>query len=170
MKQFLLQRPGLDMTLLGGWLFADLLLGLMVIFLAAVPPVPKPPTPAPPVLTVSPSVLSPGDGNCSSNIIQPVCTVTIGETSSSQGTLQWNASSDMSDTVQFSNIHRALVPGATMKVTIAAFPCQNGSFTFAGANGVVPVTVRWRCTPRTERLQTTYKPLSLHINSVEGLL
>ena len=39
-----------DMTLLGGWLFADLLLALVVIFMAAQPPFPKPilktPTPA----------------------------------------------------------------------------------------------------------------------------
>ena len=31
-----------DMTILGGWLFADLLLGLVVIFMAAQPPFPKP--------------------------------------------------------------------------------------------------------------------------------
>src|SRR6266487_5927815 len=38
-----------DMTILGGWLFADLLLALMVIFMAAQPPFPKPlpPTPTP---------------------------------------------------------------------------------------------------------------------------
>jgi hypothetical protein len=38
-----------DMTILGGWLFADLLLALMVIFMAAQPPIPKPipPTPTP---------------------------------------------------------------------------------------------------------------------------
>ena len=31
-----------DMTILGGWLFADMLLGLVVIFMAAQPPFPKP--------------------------------------------------------------------------------------------------------------------------------
>ncbi len=38
-----------DMTILGGWLFADLMLALMVIFLAAQPPFPKvpPKTPTP---------------------------------------------------------------------------------------------------------------------------
>lgn len=37
-----------DMTILGGWLFADLLLAFMVIFLAAQPPFPKIiPTPTP---------------------------------------------------------------------------------------------------------------------------
>ena len=40
-------RP--DATLLAGWLFADLLLGLMVVFLAAAPGAPPPPTPTPTV-------------------------------------------------------------------------------------------------------------------------
>lgn len=51
-----------DMTILGGWLFADLLLAFMVIFLAAQPPFPKvvpstpTPTPTPaPTLAVSPT-------------------------------------------------------------------------------------------------------------------
>lgn len=49
-----------DMTILGGWLFADLLLALMVIFLAAQPsfpkPIPKTPTPSPtPTFTMTPT-------------------------------------------------------------------------------------------------------------------
>ena len=42
-----------DMTILGGWLFADLLLAFFVIFLAAQPPFPKPvaKTPTPTVAT-----------------------------------------------------------------------------------------------------------------------
>ena len=49
-----------DMTILGGWLFADLLLAFMVIFLAAQPPfpkvLPKTPTPTPtPVVTPTPT-------------------------------------------------------------------------------------------------------------------
>lgn len=51
-----------DMTLLGGWLFADLLVALMVIFLAAQPafpkPLPKTPTPSPspsPTFTMTPT-------------------------------------------------------------------------------------------------------------------
>lgn len=48
-----------DMTILGGWLFADLLLAFMVIFLAAQPPFPKiipaTPTPTPtPIVTPTP--------------------------------------------------------------------------------------------------------------------
>lgn len=46
-----------DMTILGGWLFADLLLALMVIFLAAQPAFPKPLPPTPtPIPTFSPTV------------------------------------------------------------------------------------------------------------------
>ncbi|HEX7734737.1 MAG TPA: hypothetical protein VF458_07735 [Ktedonobacteraceae bacterium] len=50
------QRPRLarDMTILGGWLFADLLLALAVIFLAAQPPFPKPLVPTVTV-TLSPT-------------------------------------------------------------------------------------------------------------------
>ena len=51
-----------DMTILGGWLFADLLVALMVICLAAQPAVPKPlpktPTPSPspsPTFTMTPT-------------------------------------------------------------------------------------------------------------------
>jgi hypothetical protein len=48
-----------DMTILGGWLFADLMLALMVIFLAAQSPFPKIPlTPTPtaiPTLTPTPT-------------------------------------------------------------------------------------------------------------------
>src|SRR5260370_29567810 len=53
------QRTLRDMTILGGWLFADLLLALMVIFLAAQPPFPKvlPKTPTPtPTVTPTPTL------------------------------------------------------------------------------------------------------------------
>ena len=50
-------RIARDMTILGGWLFADLLLALVVIFMAAQPPFPKPilktPTPA---ITPTPTI------------------------------------------------------------------------------------------------------------------
>ena len=50
-------RTKRDMTILGGWLFADLLLALMVIFLAAQPPFPKTPPKTPtPTALVTPTV------------------------------------------------------------------------------------------------------------------
>jgi hypothetical protein len=57
-KQFIAR----DMTLLGGWLFADLLLALVVIFMAAGPPFPKPLVPTvtvtlSPTATATPSIL-----------------------------------------------------------------------------------------------------------------
>lgn len=56
------KRPVLDMTILGGWLFADLLAALMIVFLAAQSPFPKltapipAPTPSPsPTFVVTPT-------------------------------------------------------------------------------------------------------------------
>src|SRR5258707_2788410 len=46
-----------DMTILGGWLFADLLLALTVIFMAAQPAFPKPlPTPTPKIAKPTPTL------------------------------------------------------------------------------------------------------------------
>ncbi|HEY0755598.1 MAG TPA: hypothetical protein VGD98_16690 [Ktedonobacteraceae bacterium] len=49
-------RIARDMTILGGWLFADLLLGLVVIFMATQPPIPKTLVPTPsPITLVTPT-------------------------------------------------------------------------------------------------------------------
>jgi hypothetical protein len=131
-----------------GWLFADMLLALAVLFLAAdTISFPKPP---PPMLTVSPMNLKSGDPYCTGGTSKPQCTVTVGEKTSSQGDIDWTASSDMSASVRFIPAKGRLSPGKSVPVTISAFPCQNGSFTFSGSSGaspVTPVTVLWRCTP-----------------------
>ena len=44
-----------DTTMLSGWLFADLLLGLMMIFLVAAPPAELPPLPTTPTATATPT-------------------------------------------------------------------------------------------------------------------
>lgn len=158
-----------DTVLLSGWLFADLLLGLMVIFLMAVPGIPSMAVTVP-VLTVSPTSLDPTSGQCTGGITNPQCTVTISETASSQGDMTWTANSDMSDSVTFSPTNGMLSPGESMTVTIAAIPCQNGSFTFSGSKGARPVGISWHCTPPLERLDFDYKGFTLNIGDINGLL
>src|SRR5450432_3433361 len=132
MRSRTFNHPTRDMALLGGWLFADLFLGLMVVFLAAVPPTPKVVLP-PPVLQISAQTLKPNDGICTGGISTPSCQLTLRETTSSQGNVNWTASSDMSDKVVFHPSQGTLSPGKSIQITLSAFPCQNGSFTFSGS-------------------------------------
>lgn len=155
-----------DTTQLTGWLFADLLLGLMMIFLVAVPRVLPPPPAPPPVLTVSPKSLMQGIMPCT--VDNSRCTVALGETPDSQGDMHWTASSDMSDVtrqVKFSPTAGDLSPGQTMPVTITNFPCQNGSFTFRGSRGAVPVTISWQCKPQSVLLDLNPNNFILTVNS-----
>lgn len=158
-----------DTTLLTGWLFADLLLGLMMIFLVTVPRIPPPPPAPPPVLTVSPNSLMQGTMPCTADNSR--CTVMVGETLDSQGDLHWTASSDMNDIhdtkiqVKFSPAEGDLLPGQTMPVTITNFPCQNGSFTFHGSGGVAPVTISWHCTPQSVLLDLNPNNFTLTVNN-----
>jgi hypothetical protein len=173
MSRRLLQHPGRDMTILGGWLFADLLLGLMVIFLAGIPPIPKPEVPPPPKLAVSAQELSPDSPECNHDITKLGCTMTITETSGSQGLLRWQATSDMNDgadKVSFQAPVQELTPGQSTTVTISSIPCQNGSFVFSGQNGVVPVIVLWHCKSPTEHLSTNYETFSLRISNVDKMM
>ena len=182
----MLQRHTRDTVLLSGWLFADLFLGLMMIFLASVNGVPLP-SERPPTLTVTPTSLGPGPsaGNtdCTGGTAQPQCTVTIGETAASVGSITWSVNSDFSDGINFSPSHGTLTHGDTTKVTISNIPCQNGSFTFSGIgpkdrNGQYtlnpnPVIVSWRCkTPPPPIVRLNTKPQRLILTNVDynGLL
>src|SRR5947209_6037186 len=84
-----------------GWVFADLLLALAMLFLLAntlsIPPIPEPP----PILTVSPANLDLKNPTCSGGTSHPQCIVIVSEATTSQGQMQWTPSSDMSDTVVF---------------------------------------------------------------------
>ncbi len=167
-------HPTRDMALLGGWLFADLFLGLMVVFLAAVPPIPKIVLP-PPVLHISTQTLKPDSGNCTGGISAPSCQLILSEASSSQGSVDWVASSDITDKVIFRPSRGILSPGQSIQITLSAFPCQNGSFTFAGSRGAVPVSTRWLCTPPPppqERLDFSYKRFTITLASqdISGLI
>ena len=146
-----------------GWLFADLLLALGMLFLVSSPPRPK----LPPTLVVNPSILDPTNSHCTGGIDKPQCMVTIGETTSSQGNMVWAVTSDMSNSVIFQPARGLLAPGKSVTVMISAFPCQNGSFTFSGSRGTLPVAVAWRCTPlpNDRILEHTYCQVQLNIGS-----
>lgn len=159
-----------DTVFMSGWLFADLLLALAVLFLAANTFRVKPPSPPPPKLEVTPMSLDPMSPNCTGRISQPKCTVTVGETASSQGNVNWTASSDMSNTVNFIPASGTLSPGKSVTLTISIIPCQNGSFTFSGSGGAIPVTILWHCTAPVERLELTPHRFTLTVHDVNGLL
>lgn len=142
-----------DTVLLTGWLFADLLLGLMVIFLAAVPGA----SPRMIVMTVTPNSL--GLSDCTGGLGHLQCMVKLTETSRSQGAVNWTANSDMntkSNTVTFSPAHGILTPGISATISISAIPCQTGSFIFQGSGNATPVIVFWNCIPLPERLEHNY--------------
>ncbi len=105
-----------------------------------------PPTQQPPTLTVNPTGLSDLSGSpCTPDSTGSIwsCTVTVMETSNSQGNLTWSPSSSISG-VSFSPQGSTLTPGQSVKVTISNIPCASGgTFTFSG--GANPVSVSWRC-------------------------
>ncbi len=162
-----------DTILLSGWLFADLLLGLAVIFMVSLPGAQKPPTPPPPIIkwSVSPTILAPNSAACpTGGATNPQCIVTLTETSDSQASLDWQASSDMATDVNFAPAHETLSPGKSMAVTLSHFPCQNGSFTFNYAKIAPPLTVDWRCKLPREQLESAPRSFFVTVNSVDGLL
>jgi hypothetical protein len=165
----MIQHNVRDTVLLSGWLFADLLLGLMVIFLASIPGA-QPVPPIIPTLSVTPTTLSPTDPACSGGTEKPRCTLTVGETPASVGPISWSVSSDISDAIVFSPSSGTLSPGKTTQVVISSLPCQNGSFTFSGSRNASPVIVSWHCTKPAERLDFQYKTFNLNIQSVSALL
>ena len=157
-----------DTVLLSGWLFADLLLGLMMIFLATLPGAQPKPIVVP-TLTVSPASLTSTSPACNRSTSTPECTVIVGETVASVGSMTWTASSDISDAVVFSASTHTLAPGQSVKVTISSLPCQNGSLTFFGSRDARPVTIRWQCTAPVIRLDFHYKEFTLNVD-YQGLL
>lgn len=159
------------MTLLAGWLFADLLLGLLVIFLVSLPARP----PEAPLLLVSTSLVSKKASDCVPARTIPVCAIalTVRESPSSSGPLTWRVSSDVSKSVDFKPGGTTLLPGKRQQVMISNLPCQNGSITFTGFGNnhlpIQPVTVGWQCTPPIKRLSLVDHPITLTVD-YQGLL
>lgn len=158
-----------DTVLLSGWLFSDLLLGLAIIFLVSLPGAQLP---RPPILKwmVTPTSLAPNSPQCIDGPTTPSCKIILTETSDSQVSMDWKATSDMSDVVVFSPASGTLSPGKSLTVALSVFPCQNGSFTFTSSQVSKPLTVIWNCTPRQERLNFKYKEFGVTVHDVNGLL
>ena len=145
-----------DTVLLAGWLFADLLLGLMVIFMVSIPGAP----PRVVELTVTPNQLD--RTQCTSVAGSWQCTVQLTETSISDGSIGWNASSDMGNAVTFSPSQGTLSPGHSVTITIGAIPCQNGAFLFGSSASSNDVVSQWACTQLPQRLEHAYCHLVLN--------
>jgi hypothetical protein len=159
-----------DTVFMSGWLFADLLLALAVLFLAANTIGIKIPPPPPPKLMVTPTHLSPTSSNCTSNLSQFQCTVTLTETADSQGDVNWTAVSDISTGLVFTPASRFLSPGMSINIQISHITCENDSFTFSGSRGAIPVRILWQCTPPQERLDFSYRKIILQNVDYNGLL
>lgn len=158
-----------DTVLLSGWLFADLLLGLAVIFFVSLPGAQQP-SPLIVKWSITPTSLGTKSSQCTGGSDVPRCRVVLIETADSQANLSWTASSDMNNSVVFSPATGTLSPGQSMTITISTFPCQNGSFTFTSSRKISPLTVIWHCTRPQERLNFKYKEFGLIVNDINGLL
>lgn len=162
MRKFVIR----DTALLSGWLFADLLLGLMVIFLVSIPGIP----PSIPTLAVTPISLNPTSSNCQPQQALYRCTVTVKETADSTGSVAWTSSTDMSPTVLFSPSTGTLSPNKSVIVTISSIPCQTGSFTFHGSRKAQPVTVAWNCVLAPVNLDLHFQEIHLTLTDVNAYL
>lgn len=157
-----------DMMLLSGWLFADLLLGLVAIFLGAMPPAP------PPTLLVDKTALTTND--CQQSTDTFTCKITLTESSTSQGKVNWKAASDMNDTsdnnnaVTFDPPTGTLSPNQSTTITISNIPCQNGSFAVKGSRKSEPTVILWQCRQTQVKLEDNYISFTININDVDGLL
>src|SRR5690348_16444918 len=97
----MLLRKRDDTIHMSGWLFADLLLALAVLFLVTNTATIQPKPVIPPQLAVNPSILSPGT-DCSNTTTAPTCQVTVSEPSTSTGPISWSVNSDISDSINYS--------------------------------------------------------------------
>lgn len=153
-----------------GWLFADLLLALAMLFLAANTVAIRPVTPPPPVLTANTMKLDAISPQCTNTNAVFQCQITLGETLASVGKVEWHAGSDLSDIVAFKPSHGIFSPGQHAVITLSNFPCHNGSFIFSGSSNVKPLLVQWRCNPPQERLDFNYQEFAVHVQDINGLL
>lgn len=159
-----------DTVFMSGWLFADLLLALAVIFLAANTIGIKIPPPPPPKLIVTPTHLDSKSSSCTGGITQPRCTVTLTETADSVGKINWAVSSDISSGLIFTPPNGSLSPGKSVQLQISHIPCENNTFTFSGSRGAIPARILWQCTPPRERLDFNYQQIILTSVDYGGLL
>ncbi len=140
-------------VLLSGWLFADLLLGLMVIFMVSLPgSVP----PKPPQLVVSPMKLSPTSAACNNDVANLRCTLTLSESVGATRSMKWSIQNDFSQDVRYSVSGGTVQPGQSVDITITSITCQNGSFILSAGTSLVPVIVPLSCIPAQQRLEQVF--------------
>jgi hypothetical protein len=163
-------EQGGPFILSAGWLFADLLLALGMLFMISNTFAIRKPNIPPPILKVSPASLDPNNTHCMGGSSAPRCTITIEETPASLGSVDWSVKSDMSTAVVFSTSKGSLTPGKSMSVTISGFPCQNGSFIFSGSKQAMPVIVPWHCTLPPQRLDFHFQEFMLNVQDAQKLL
>jgi hypothetical protein len=144
-----------DTILLSGWLFADLLLGLMVIFMVSIPGAP----PRVVELLVTPGQLD--KTHCTGAYGAMQCEVQLTETGISQGSVNWTAFSDINNSVTFTPSHGTLKPGQSVNISIGAIPCQDGAFIFRSTGNANAVLTQWSCTQIPERLERNFCRLVL---------
>jgi hypothetical protein len=161
------EERGGPVLISAGWLFADLLLALGMLFMISNTLVVRPSAMPPPVLKISPSSLDPHSSYCSGKIGALRCVVTITETTDSIGAVDWSVNSDMEPKGLFSPAQGRLMPGKAIKVTISALPCQYGLLTVTGSRKAASVSVPWRC---QDRLDFDYREFALTVRDVSGLL
>lgn len=159
-----------DTVFMSGWLFADLLLALAILFLAANTIGIKIPPPPPPKLVVTPTHLDSTSSNCTNHLSEYQCTVTLTETADSQGNVNWTAVSDISTGLVFTPPGRSLSPGMSVNIQISHIHCENDSFTFSGSRGAIPARILWQCTPRQERLDFNYHRKNFDNVNTDGLI
>ncbi len=145
-----------DTVLLGGWLFADLLLGLMVIFMVSIPGAP----PSVIELVATPKQLD--HLQCTQVSDSWQCKVRLTETAISDGSVNWNASSDIGSSVAFTPSQGVLKPGQSVTVTISSVPCQDGAFIFHNSSTSSVIVSQWACTQLPQRLESTFCRLVLN--------
>src|SRR5258708_13351439 len=92
-----------DTVLLSGWLFADLLLALAVLFLVANTAGIKLKPVLPPILLVTPTILDANANavNCMGGTIAPQCTITIEEAKASVGDITWTVRSNIINSIKY---------------------------------------------------------------------
>lgn len=150
---------------LTGWLFADLLLGLMAIFMVSLPGA------QPPTMTVNPLQLKPQSSQCTTGQNDTYsCSVVLGETKDSLGTMTWSLRNDISQDITFSPSHGTLSPGQTVTITISTIPCQTGSFTFSGSDHALPVSVFWECDQAPLKLDLNPRQYDWQVSDPTALL
>lgn len=162
----MIKRNISDTVLLSGWLFADLFLGLTVIFLAALSGT----QPLIQILTTDSKSLDPQSQRCEGASNGYHCTITLHAKIESRGNAKWEASSDINNAVSFSPASGTLAPNGSTQVTISGIPCQHGTFTFLGGNTTTPVTISWKCALAAPRLDFDPKTFHLTVHDIDGLL